>query len=987
MNRTAIALLGFLCVSACERPAPPEPAPEPEVFDVVVRCGTLIDGIGEKPRHDKLVVIRNERIVSILDGGDPSIADAEILDLPNYTCLPGLIDMHVHLDGFPDDYSDLTVYLRRTPDDTRRLSEEISAVVLNAGFTSARHVGAYHAWVDRDLRDRINSGATAGPRLQIAGPYLTIPKGGGDMYIPGVADADIPSYYRKGVAQGPLAFRKRAEEVVAEGADFIKVIASGAVFGIGGDPGAPEMTREEIAAVVEVADAAGIKVTAHAHGAESIKDAIYAGVDSIEHASLADDEAIALAAEHGVAFVMDVYNGTYTEEVGVEKGYADEYMEKNELTTEAQRVVFEKALAAGVEVLFGTDLGVLPHDLGAKQFEVMVERGMSPMQAIKSATSAAAEHMEWQADVGALEAGRYGDLIAVKGNPLRDISLLQKVDLVIKGGDVVRNDTQPGSPHADIVYHTGKIYTVNEAQPWAQAVAIRNDRIVFVGSDDRVRRYIGPETKTYDLRGKMMLPGFQDSHVHPIYSGLEYQTCWLADGNTIADYRNIIRECGERLQDSEWITGGGWSMAAFGPGGIADKTIIDELVADKPVYLTTADGHTGWANSAALEIAGITNDTPDPVDGIIDRDPETGEAIGSLQEGAMRLVTEHIPEPGHDELISGLSYARDLMHSLGITSLQEAYGMEKELRAYEELDTAGELNMRVVVALLWDNQETEEQLDKLVELRERFTRGNVHAMSVKIFVDGVMENYTALMVEPYLVEGDPHGVPMIDLDYLDEAVAAIDAAGFQVHFHALGDGAVREALDAVETARTRNGDSDRRHHLSHLQVIHPDDLPRFAELGAIANFQPLWAYADEYIIDLTWPFVSDETAKWMYPIKSVWDTGATVAFGSDWAVSDVNPLPQIETAVTRTDAVSNVSPEFNPEQRITLEQAIKAFTLNAAYVNHQEADTGSIEVGKLADLVVLDKNLFNIEPAEISDAKVLLTLFGGEPVYGDPDTL
>ena len=978
----SVSLVAFVVV-ACNNAEPPPPPPAP---DLIVRCGTLIDGLGEKPLYNRLVAIRAERIAEILPS-NADVDESQIVDFTGQTCLPGLIDMHVHLDGLPEDADDYKIYLQRTPDDTRRLSEELAGVVLNAGFTTVRHTGAYHAWVDRDLRDRIRAGQVTGPRMQIAGPYLTIPRGGGDMYIPGVPDENIPNYYRRGVAQGALAFQKRAEEVVAGGADFIKIIASGAVFGHGGDPGAPEMTPDEIKAVVDVAKQAGIKVTAHAHSAQSIKDAILAGVDAIEHASFADDESIALALEHNVALSMDVYNGTYTAEVGRENGYAEEFLRKNDETTETQRVAFEKAVDAGVSVLFGTDLGVLPHDMGARQFVVMVDRGMTPMQAIKSATSVAAGHLGWQADVGAIEVGRYGDLIVVADNPLDDIATLQDVRAVIKGGRVIRNDVKPESAFADSVYHSGKIYTVNDNQPWVQAVAIRGEKIVFVGSDDRVRRFIGPKTAVTDLDGKMMLPAFQDAHVHPIYSGLEFNTCYLGDAEDVAGYRTAISACKEKLADSEWITGGGWSMSAFGPGGSPQKEVIDELISDKPVYLTSADGHTGWANSVALERAGITDDTPDPPDGRIDRDPETGAAIGSLQEGAMFLVTQHVPESTHEERIAALEFARDVMHSMGITSLQKAYAREADLEAYAALDQAGELNMRVVTALLWDNQDTEEQLPKFIEQRERFTQGNVRATSIKIFVDGVMENYTALMLEPYKVESGTRGTPMIDLDYLDDAVSLLDAEGFQVHFHALGNGAVREALDAVESARERNGESDNRHHLSHLQVIHPDDIPRFAELGAVANFQPLWASADEYIIDLTLPFISEETARWMYPIKSVWDSGAIVAFGSDWSVSTVDPLPQIETAITRKDAVSNESPDLNPEQRITLEQALRSFTMNSAFVNHQEDLTGSIEAGKLADLVVLDRNLFEIEPTEISEAKVLLTLFGGTPVYGDPKDL
>jgi imidazolonepropionase-like amidohydrolase len=438
MTRIFAPLILILLATACSQS---DNVPVENNIDLIVRCGLMIDGLAENTVDDKLIVIRDQRISAILPGDDPSMRGAEILDLSDHTCLPGLIDMHVHLDGLPEDADDYTIYLRRTPDDTQQLAEELAGIVLNAGFTTVRNVGTYKAWVARDLRDEIDAGNVAGPRIRIAGPYLTIPHGGGDMYIPGVDDSEIPGYYRTGVARGAEEFRARTEEIVAGGADFIKIIASGAVFGHGSTPGAPEMTFEEIVAVVEVADAAGIKVTAHAHSAESIKDAILAGVSSIEHASLGDDESVALALEHDVAFVMDVYNGTYTEEIGEAHGYAEEFMRKNEETTEAQREVFRKALAANVTLLFGTDLGVLPHAMGARQFAEMVKHGMPPMQAIKSATSLAAEHMGVAADVGALEVGRYGDLVAVRGNPLEDIAVLQNLSVVVKGGAIVNRQS------------------------------------------------------------------------------------------------------------------------------------------------------------------------------------------------------------------------------------------------------------------------------------------------------------------------------------------------------------------------------------------------------------------------------------------------------------------------------------------------------------------------------------------------------------------
>ena len=980
MPKSLITAFVVLFLYGCQK------APEPVSGGLAIRCGSLIDGVAEEALGGRLIIVQDERITAVEALGEIP-ENMEMLDLTNYTCLPGLIDTHTHIALNHDDSSDLTIYYRRPMTETMAITKSNALVTLQAGFTTIRNVGDYFPEAIIEARKMISAGEMPGPRIQTAGSYLTIPGGGGDVVVPGHDESEIPARIRIGVARGPEEFAAATQRVLDNGADMIKIIASGAVFAFGGVPGSPEMTPEEIAAVVEVAHAAGVKVTAHAHGAQSIKDAILAGVDSIEHASLGDDEAVALAVEHGVAFSMDVYNGTFTAEVGEELGYPEEFMRKNDETTEAQRVVFEKAYAAGVPILYGTDAGVLKHGLNGKQFEIMVRRGMAPMDAIRSATSVAAEHMGMAGDIGAVEAGRYGDLVAVKGDPLADITLLQDIPVVVKGGKVVKQRKGNETLFADVVYHTGKIYTVNPEQPWAQAVAIRGDKISFVGSDDAVRAHIGPATKTYDLHGRLMLPGFQDAHIHPVYGALEVLACDLAGLDSIEGYRAAIPACAEAQADKEWITGGGWSMPVFGPGARASKDILDELIPDRPVYLRSADGHTGWANSTALKKAGIDRNTPDPVDGIIDRDPETGEAIGSLQEGAMRLVQTHIPVPSLAERLTALEYARDMLHGYGITSVQEAYAFAEDLETYETLDKQGKLNLRVVTALLWDNEQTEEQLQTLLERRKQYSRGNIRAMSVKIFVDGVMENYTAVMLDPYLVESGTRGIPMIEPDYMRDAVTLLDAEGFQVHFHALGDGAVRYALDAIEAARESNGDSDRRHHLSHLQVIHPDDIPRFAELGAVANFQPAWAYADDYVVELTLPFIKPEVAKWMYPIRSVLDAGGKVAFGSDWTVSTADPFYQIETALTRVDAESHATDPLNPEQAITLEQAVEAFTSGSAWVNHQESETGSIEKGKLADLTVLDQNLFEIDPEQISDTKVLLTLFGGLPVHGSPNEL
>jgi imidazolonepropionase-like amidohydrolase len=440
--RTSLAtLLVALALAGCERATETsqsrvELARAPyhsNTGSLVIRCGSLIDGVASEPRRDVTVIVRGGRIAS-LEAGTKTPTDLPLLDLSEYTCLPGLIEMHDHITERPEDAADFSIYLRRTADEQWALSREYAQATLLAGFTTVRNVGVYTAWTDRDLRDAINRGEVAGPRMQVTGFYLTIPDGGGDLIVPGVAHADIPARFHAGVARGPEEFRAKTQAAIDGGADLVKVIASGAVFAYGGVPGEPEMTPDEIRAVVQVAHAAGLKVAAHAHGARSVKEAILAGVDTVEHASMIDDEGIELARKHRVALSMDVYNGDYTDTEGRKLGLPEEFLRKNIETTEVQRQGFTRAHDAGVPIVYGTDAGVYPHGLNARQFPIMVARGMTPMEAIQSATSVAAQYMGWSDRVGRLAPGLYADLIAVKGDPLADITRLQDAAVVIKDG-------------------------------------------------------------------------------------------------------------------------------------------------------------------------------------------------------------------------------------------------------------------------------------------------------------------------------------------------------------------------------------------------------------------------------------------------------------------------------------------------------------------------------------------------------------------------
>lgn len=410
---------------------------KPNSGNILLRCGALIDGINEHARPQQDVLIQ-DGVITATGTRLTAPAGTKVLDLADHTCLPGLIDMHTHVVESQQDTNDLYIYLTRNETETLDLARPLARKTLLAGFTSVRNVGVYYGWTSRSLRDEINRGVTVGPRMDVAGFYLTIPGGGGDLLLPDLAESDIPAHLRLGVARGADQFRQKAREAIEGGADVIKVIASGAVLAYGGVPGAPEMTPEELRAVVEVANKAGVPVTAHAHGAQSIKDAILAGVTTIEHASLIDDEGIRLAIEHNVGLSMDVFNGDWIATEGRRMQWPEEFLRKNDETTLIQRQNFRKAHAAGAPIVFGSDSGVYPHGMNPRQFSYMVEWGMSPMEAIKAATSIAASYLKNGARVGAIERGRLGDVIAVAGDPLRDISVLEHVDTVVMGGLVFK---------------------------------------------------------------------------------------------------------------------------------------------------------------------------------------------------------------------------------------------------------------------------------------------------------------------------------------------------------------------------------------------------------------------------------------------------------------------------------------------------------------------------------------------------------------------
>jgi predicted amidohydrolase YtcJ len=405
-------------------------------------------------------------------------------------------------------------------------------------------------------------------------------------------------------------------------------------------------------------------------------------------------------------------------------------------------------------------------------------------------------------------------------------------------------------------------------------------------------------------------------------------------------------------------------------------------VSDRPVWLESRDGHSGWANAPALALAGVTASTSDPPNGRLERD-QRGAPTGVLHEGAMRLVERVVPPPSTDELARALATGQTYLHRLGISAWQDAWVLPAQLDAYRDAAATGALSARVVAALKWQPEVGDGQLDSLVEQRRAARIGRLRASAVKIIQDGVFENFTAAMLDPYLGRGGERGISMLPADELARVVTLLDAEGFDMHVHAIGDRAVREALDAFAAAARANGHRDARHQIAHLQFVHPDDQPRFRRLGVVANAQPFWAVLDGYMRELTLPFVSAERAACQYPWASLRRAGATLAFGSDWSVSTPDPLALIEVAITRVAPDDRDGDPFLPAERLDLPAALDAATIGAAYANRLDAMTGSIEPGKLADLAVLDRDLFDSAAGPVGDARVLATFVEGELVHAD----
>jgi predicted amidohydrolase YtcJ len=545
------------------------------------------------------------------------------------------------------------------------------------------------------------------------------------------------------------------------------------------------------------------------------------------------------------------------------------------------------------------------------------------------------------------------------------------------------------SSTADVILIQARIYTVNPQQPWAEALAIRDGKILAVGKEDEISQYRGTSTKVIDAKGRLVLPGFTDCHVHFMDGSFSLEQVNVESAKNLEQVQQQIGAYAKAHPNDAWVLGRGWSYPIFPPSGMPDKKQLDAVVPDRPAYIEGYDGHTWWANSKALAAAHITKATSDPPGGTIVRDPATGEPTGAIKEDAAdALVRRAFPVPSREKKLKALRAGLKQANELGITRVHVMGGVNvgagdvADADLLDELRRNNELTVRFYLGYRFDPPEvTAHQLDEIEQARKRYHDDWIAAGGVKFFLDGVIETHTAAMLEPYSNAPSLSGSLLWDPDKYKAFVAELDRRGIQIFTHAIGDRAIRLALDAYQNAATQNGTKDARHRVEHIEDPSAADIPRFGQLGVIASMQPLHAYPDDDTLKSWLPSVGPERATRAWPWRSIQAAGGVLAFGSDWPVVTLSPWPGLQNAVTRQTTDGEPQGGWIPSESISIADAVKGYTLNAAFAGHREKTEGSIELGKLADLIIVSQNVFEIDPHHLVDTKVIMTMVGGRVVY------
>src|SRR6266851_3242658 len=547
-----------------------------------------------------------------------------------------------------------------------------------------------------------------------------------------------------------------------------------------------------------------------------------------------------------------------------------------------------------------------------------------------------------------------------------------------------RTQQQTTMPAADTVVMHAKIYTVNSRQPWAEALAIAGDKILAVGREKDIQQYRGEKTKIIDANGRLVLPGFADCHIHFMDGSIGLTQVDLNGATSVTEIQKKVKEYAAAHPKETWILGMGWSYPTFAPSGLPDKKVLDEVVPDRPVYLVAFDGHSSWANSKALALAGITRATGDPANGKIVHD-EKGEPTGALKESAGDLVAKLAPKPSREQRLAALRMGMHEANKFGLVRVHSAGQDFEWLDLYNELRQKQLLLLRFYIAYFLDPPELKaDDIEKIEQARRTYHDDWISGGVVKTMLDGVIEAHTAAMLAPYSDDPEQAGKMFWAPAKYQQAVTELDRRGLQIFTHAIGDKSVRLALDAYRQASETNHTSDARPRIEHIETISVQDIPRFGKQGVIASFQPLHAYPNENVLNVWARNAGPERTQRAWVWHTIESTGGVLAFGSDWPVVTLNPWPGVQNALTRKTAEGDPPNGFVPQERISLEDAIRAYTLGAAFAGHREKIEGSIEPGKLADLIILARDLFKIEPNQIADMEVLLTVVGGTTVYQAP---
>ena len=535
---------------------------------------------------------------------------------------------------------------------------------------------------------------------------------------------------------------------------------------------------------------------------------------------------------------------------------------------------------------------------------------------------------------------------------------------------------------ADILIVHAKVYTLDPQKPWAQAIAIRRGKIQAVGRDEEVERYRGIGTKRIDAGGKLVLPGFTDCHIHFLDGSLNLGRADLEGAKDPAEIQERLRAYAAKHPDDAWILGHGWNYAMFGQEILPHKKYLDALFPERPVFLDGYDGHTYWANSKAMFLAGIGKETPNPPNGEIVHDSQTGEPTGALKESAGELVEKVIPKPDRVAKLRALRSGLKWANQNGLTRVHSAGQDFPELDLFDELRQEKQLSVRFYIAYFQDPPELRKQDIEVMEAaRKKYHDEWIDVGTVKFMLDGVVESHTAAFLEPYSDDPSANGPLFWDPAKYQSAVAEMDKRGFQIFTHAIGDKAIRTAFDAYEFTEKKNHDKNRRPRIEHIEDINSADIPRFGGLGVIASMQPLHSYPDNDTLDVWARNVGPERASRAWVWKSISEAGGRLAFGSDWPVVTLNPWQGIQTAVTRQTAEGTPKEGFVPSQRLSVAQAVEGYTLGAAYAGRREKTEGSLMVDKVADVIMVDRNIFEIDPHTIGGTKVVTTIVGGKIVY------